>query len=215
MRGLRNAMQVTVNTVRTARDQIAAHKQELEATRLRLRQRTEELATARRQQHATLMQVRKQQDHLEGDVSDISEKIAEQLAQQAGVLPAGPIRPGAHGLIWPVNGPVVSGFGPRWGSFHEGIDIAVPTGTSIRAAASGSVSIAGSVGGYGNYTCVDHGGGLSTCYAHQERILVSVGQEVAQAQVIGVSDCTGHCLGPHVHFEVRVNGQAVDPLGYL
>ena len=215
VRGLRNAMQATVNTVRTARNQIAAHKQELEATRLRLRQRTEELATARRQQHATLVEVRKQQDHLEGDVSDISEKIAEQLAQQAGVLPAGPIRPGAHGLIWPVNGPVVSGFGPRWGSFHEGIDIAVPTGTSIRAAASGSVSIAGSVGGYGNYTCVDHGGGLSTCYAHQERILVSVGQEVAQAQVIGVSDCTGHCLGPHVHFEVRVNGQAVDPLGYL
>jgi murein DD-endopeptidase MepM/ murein hydrolase activator NlpD len=215
VRGLRNAMQATVITVRTARDQIAAHKQELEATRLRLRQRTEELATARRQQHATLMQVREQQDHLEGDVSNISEKIAEQLAQQAGVLPAGPIRPGAHGLIWPVNGPVVSGFGPRWGSFHEGIDIAVPTGTSIRAAASGSVSIAGSVGGYGNYTCVDHGGGLATCYAHQERILVSVGQEVAQAQVIGVSDCTGHCLGPHVHFEVRVDGQAVDPLGYL
>jgi len=215
VRGLRNAMQVTVITVRTARDQIAAHKQELEATRLKLDQRTEELAAARRQQHATLMQVRKQQDHLEGDVSDISEKIAEQLAQQAGVLPAGPIRPGGHGLIWPVNGPVVSGFGPRWGSFHEGIDIAVPTGTPIRAAASGSVSIAGSVGGYGNYTCIDHGGGLSTCYAHQERILVSVGQEVAQAQVIGVSDCTGHCLGPHVHFEVRVNGQAVDPLGYL
>jgi murein DD-endopeptidase MepM/ murein hydrolase activator NlpD len=215
VRGLRNAMQVTVNTVRTARDQIAAHKQELEATRLKLHQRTEQLATARRQQHATLMEVRKQQDHLEGDVSDISEKIAEQLAQQAGVLPAGPIRPGADGLIWPVNGPVVSGFGPRWGSFHEGIDIAVPTGTPIRAAASGSVSIAGSVGGYGNYTCVDHGGGLSTCYAHQERILVSVGQEVAQAQVIGISDCTGHCLGPHVHFEVRVNGQAVDPLGYL
>ena len=161
------------------------------------------------------MQVRKQQDHLEGDLTDISQKIAEQLAQQAGVLPAGPIRPGGHGLIWPVNGSVVSGFGPRWGSFHEGIDIAVPTGTPIRAAASGSVSIAGSVGGYGNYTCVDHGGGLSTCYAHQERILVSVGQEVAQAQVIGVSDCTGHCLGPHVHFEVRVNGQAVDPLGYL
>ena len=120
VRGLRNAMEVTVNTVRTARDQIAAHKQELEATRLRLRQRTEELATARRQQHATLMQVRKQQDHLEGDVSNISEKIAEQLAQQAGVLPAGPIRPGAHGLIWPVNGPVVSGFGPRLGQLPRG-----------------------------------------------------------------------------------------------
>jgi murein DD-endopeptidase MepM/ murein hydrolase activator NlpD len=215
VRDLRNAMQTTVDTIRTARDQIAARKQELEATRLKLAKRTEQLATARRKQHATLTQVRKQQNNLEGDLSNISQKIAEQLAQQSGVLPAGPIRPGGHGLIWPVNGPVVSGFGMRWGQMHEGIDIAVPTGTQIRAAASGTVSIAGVEGGYGNYTCVDHGGGLSTCYAHQEQILVSSGQHVAQAQTIGISDCTGHCLGPHVHFEVRVNGQAVDPLGYL
>jgi murein DD-endopeptidase MepM/ murein hydrolase activator NlpD len=215
VRGLRNEMQITVNTVRTARDQIATHKQELEATRLKLRKRTDQLATARRAQHSTLTKLRNHQENLEGDLSDISQKIAEQLAAQTGALPAGPVRAGSGRFIWPVNGPVVSGFGPRWGSFHEGIDIAVPTGTQIRAAASGSVSIAGSVSGYGNYTCIDHGGGLSTCYAHQERILVSVGQQVAQAQIIGISDCTGHCLGPHVHFEVRVNGQAVDPLGYL
>jgi murein DD-endopeptidase MepM/ murein hydrolase activator NlpD len=214
VRGLRNAMQVTVDTVRTARDQIAARKQELETTRLKLRKRTEQLATARRKQHATLMRVRKQQDDLEGDLSEISQKIAEQLAQQTGALPAGPIRGGSGMFIWPVNGPVVSGFGPRWGSFHEGIDIAVPTGTPIRAAASGSVSIAGVEGGYGNYTCITHSGGLSTCYAHQERILVSGGQ-VAQGQIIGLVGCTGHCFGPHLHFEVRVNGQAVDPLGYL
>jgi murein DD-endopeptidase MepM/ murein hydrolase activator NlpD len=215
VRALRNEMQVTVNTVRSARDQIAAHKQELEATRLKLHQRTDELATARRKQHSTLTQVRKQKDDLEGDLSDISQKIADQLAAQTGALPAGPVRSGSGMFIWPVNGPVVSGFGMRWGRMHEGIDIAVPTGTQIRAAASGSVSIAGSVSGYGNYTCINHGGGLSTCYAHQEQILVSVGQEVSQAQIIGISDCTGHCLGPHVHFEVRVNGQAVDPLGYL
>jgi murein DD-endopeptidase MepM/ murein hydrolase activator NlpD len=215
VRALRNEMRVTVNTVRSARDQIAAHKQELAATREKLKQRTTELATARRKQHATLSQVRKQQDDLEGDLSDISQKIAEQLAANTGSLPAGPIRGGSGMFIWPVNGPVVSGFGMRWGRMHEGIDIAVPTGTPVRAAAAGSVSIAGEVSGYGNYTCIDHGGGLSTCYAHQERILVSVGQQVAQAQVIGISDCTGHCLGPHVHFEVRVNGQAVDPLGYL
>jgi murein DD-endopeptidase MepM/ murein hydrolase activator NlpD len=215
VRELRNEMQVTVNTVRAARDQIAARKQELEATQLKLRQRTDELAAARRRQHTTLMRVRNQQDDLEGDLSSISQKIAEQLAANTGSLPAGPVRGGSGMFIWPVNGPVVSGFGPRWGSFHEGIDIAVPTGTPIRAAASGSVSIAGSVSGYGNYTCIDHGGGLSTCYAHQERILVSVGEQVSQAQIIGISDCTGHCLGPHVHFEVRVNGQAVDPLGYL
>jgi murein DD-endopeptidase MepM/ murein hydrolase activator NlpD len=215
VRGLRNEMQVTVNTVRAARDEIAARKQELEATREELKQRTAELATARRKQHATLTQVRKQQDDLEGDLSAISQKIAEQLAANTGSLPAGPIRGGSGMFIWPVNGPVVSGFGMRWGRMHEGIDIAVPTGTPIRAAAAGSVSIAGPAGGYGNYTCISHGGALSTCYAHQERILVSVGQQVAQAQVIGISDCTGHCLGPHVHFEVRVNGQAVDPLGYL
>ena len=215
VRGLRNEMQVTVKTVRAARDQIAARKQELEATRQSLHQRTEELAAARRKQHATLMQVRKQQDHFEGDLSEISQKIAEQLAASTGALPAGPVRAGSGMFIWPVNGPVVSGFGMRWGQMHEGIDIAVPTGTQIRAAASGTVSIAGPAGGYGNYTCIDHGGSLSTCYAHQEQILVSSGQQVAQAQVIGISDCTGHCLGPHVHFEVRVNGQAVDPLGYL
>ncbi len=215
VRGLRNEMQVTVNAVRAARDEIAARKQELEATREELKQRTAELATARRKQHATLTQVRKQQDDLEGDLSAISQKIAEQLAANTGSLPAGPIRGGSGMFIWPVNGPVVSGFGMRWGRMHEGIDIAVPTGTPIRAAAGGSVSIAGPAGGYGNYTCISHGGALSTCYAHQERILVSVGQQVAQAQVIGISDCTGHCLGPHVHFEVRVNGQAVDPLGYL
>ena len=215
VRGLRDEMQVTVKQVRAARDAIAARKQELAATRAKLKTRTAELAAARRKQHATLEAVRKRQDDLEGDLTAISQKIAEQLAQQASVLPAGPIRPGGHGLIWPVSGPVVSGFGMRWGRMHEGIDIAVPTGTQIRAAASGTVSIAGPEGGYGNYTCVDHGGGLSTCYAHQERILVSSGQHVAQAQIIGISDCTGHCLGPHVHFEVRVGGQAVDPLGYL
>jgi murein DD-endopeptidase MepM/ murein hydrolase activator NlpD len=215
VRGLRNEMRLTVNTVRSARDQIAVRKQQLEATRLKLHQRTEELATARRRQHSTLTQVRNQQRDLEGDVSDISQKIADQLAANSGALPAGPVRAGSGMFIWPVNGPVVSGFGMRWGRMHEGIDIAVPTGTQIRAAASGTVSIAGVEGGYGNYTCIDHGGGLSTCYAHQEQILVSSGQQVSQAQVIGISDCTGHCFGPHVHFEVRVNGQAVDPLGYL
>jgi murein DD-endopeptidase MepM/ murein hydrolase activator NlpD len=163
--------------------------------------------------------VRNQQDHLEGNLSDISQKIAEQLSVATGALPAGPIRAGGHGLIWPVNGPITSGYGPRnignGYEFHPGIDIGVPTGTPIRAAASGSVTIAGPEGGYGNYTCIDHGGGLSTCYAHQERFLVSVGQQVAQGQIIGLSDCTGYCFGPHLHFEVRIDGQTTDPLGYL
>ncbi len=215
VRGLRNEMQVTVNTVRAARDAIAARKAELDAAKAKLKLRKADLAAARRTQHATLEAVRKRQDDLEGDLSEISEKIAEQLAESSGLLPAGPIRPGNGMMIWPVNGPVVSGFGPRWGRMHEGIDIAAPTGTSIRAAASGSIRIAGSVGGYGTYTCVDHGGGLSSCYAHQSSLAVSVGQSVAQGQIIGGVGCTGHCFGPHLHFEVRVSGQAVDPLGYL
>ena len=123
--------------------------------------------------------------------------------------------PSASGLVWPVSGPVVSPFGMRWGRLHAGIDIAVPSGTPIHAAAAGTVVIAGWEGGYGNYTCIDHGGGLATCYAHQESFAVGVGSHVAQGQVIGYSDCTGHCFGPHVHFEVRINGTPVDPLGYL
>jgi murein DD-endopeptidase MepM/ murein hydrolase activator NlpD len=214
VRGLRNQMRITVETVRAARDQIAARKQELEATRIKLKARTAELAAARRKQHATLMRLRDHKEHLEGDLSEISQKIAEQLAQQTGALPAGPIRAGSGQFIWPVNGSVVSGFGMRWGRMHEGIDIAAPTGTQIRAAASGSISLAGTSGGYGNYTCLSHGGGLSTCYAHQSQILVS-GGSVAQGQTIGLVGCTGHCYGPHLHFEVRVGGQAVDPLGYL
>jgi peptidoglycan hydrolase CwlO-like protein len=109
VRDLRNEMQVTVNTVRAARDEIAVRKAELDATRASLKKRTSELAMARRKQHGTLTKVRKQQDNLEGDLSEISQKIAEQLGAGTGALPAGPIRAGGHGLIWPVNGPITSG----------------------------------------------------------------------------------------------------------
>ena len=117
------------------------------------------------------------------------------------------------GLIWPVSGPVVSGFGMRWGRMHEGIDIAAPTGAPIRAAASGSIIYSGWMGGYGNLVVIDHGGGLATAYAHLSSF--GAGGHVAQGQTIGYVGCTGHCFGPHLHFEVRVNGSPVDPLGYL
>ncbi|MEK6273757.1 MAG: peptidoglycan DD-metalloendopeptidase family protein [Actinomycetota bacterium] len=122
--------------------------------------------------------------------------------------------PSASGLIWPVNGPVVSPFGMRWGRLHAGIDIGVGYGTPIHASASGTVIFAGWMGGYGNFVIVDHGGGLSTGYAHQSSIAVG-GGSVSQGQVIGYVGCTGHCFGPHLHFEVRINGSPVDPLGYL
>ena len=80
---------------------------------------------------------------------------------------------------------------------------------------AGVVALAGPAGGYGNYTCINHGGGLSTCYAHQSSIQVSVGQHVSQGQVIGLTGCTGLCFGPHLHFEVRINGGVVNPMNYL
>jgi murein DD-endopeptidase MepM/ murein hydrolase activator NlpD len=115
--------------------------------------------------------------------------------------------------VWPVNGPLVSPFGMRWGRLHAGVDISAPAGTPVRAAASGRVIYAGWMGGYGNLVVIDHGGGLATAYAHLSSIWG--GGSVSQGQGIGAVGCTGSCTGNHLHFEVRVNGQPVDPFGYL
>jgi murein DD-endopeptidase MepM/ murein hydrolase activator NlpD len=122
--------------------------------------------------------------------------------------------PSSSGFVWPVSGSVVSPFGWRWGRMHEGIDIAAGYGAPVVAAASGSVISAGWMGGYGNLVIVDHGGGIATAYAHLSSFAVG-GGTVSQGQTVGYVGCTGHCYGPHLHFEVRVNGSAVDPLGYL
>lgn len=221
VRDLRNQTRAVVDRLRLVRDRIesarnaiAAHKREIERTRASIESRQSELVGARAKRQQVLDRISEHEQELEGEIGDISAEIAEQLVGSS-VLPAGPIQGGSSGLIWPVNGAVVSGFGMRWGRMHEGVDIAVPAGTPIRAAASGTVSLAGPSGGYGNYTCVDHGGGLATCYAHQSAIAVSSGAGVSQGQVIGYVGCTGHCFGDHLHFEVRVNGAAVDPMGYL
>jgi murein DD-endopeptidase MepM/ murein hydrolase activator NlpD len=229
VRDLRDQVKSTVarlrsakNQIESARDAIAAEEQALASARSAVQQRQSTLVEARRSREAALSRITKTEQELDGDVASIQAELAATLAGTgSSPLPAGPIRGGnGSGLIWPVDGPVVSGFGSRFGGseFHEGIDIAVPSGTPIRAAASGTVIFTeseASSGGYGNFTCIDHGGGLSTCYAHQESFAVSAGQQVSQGQVIGYSDCTGHCFGPHVHFEVRINGAPTDPMGYL
>jgi len=141
---------------------------------------------------------------------------AQSAATTSASGPAAP--PPASGdavLSWPVSGPVTSGFGSRWGRMHEGIDIAVGSGTPVRAAAAGTVVYAGSMGGYGNVVVIDHGNGLSTAYAHNSSLGVQQGSTVGSGSVIALSGSTGHSTGPHVHFEVRVNGVPVDPLGYL
>jgi murein DD-endopeptidase MepM/ murein hydrolase activator NlpD len=202
-------------------DAIQQRRDAVSLVRSQLVDRRDAYARVRSSKSVALAGTRQSRQHLEGDLAAMvreNARIQAQLASaQNGSAPvsSGPIRPGSGGLIWPVNGPIVSPFGMRWGRLHAGVDIAVPSGTPVHAAKSGRVLIAGWVGGYGNYTCIGHGGGLSTCYGHQSSIGVSVGQTVTQGQVIGSSGCTGHCLGPHVHFETRINGVPVDPMGYL
>jgi murein DD-endopeptidase MepM/ murein hydrolase activator NlpD len=127
-----------------------------------------------------------------------------------------PVAAVSAGYIWPVNGPLNSRFGPRWGTFHSGIDIGAGYGTGVSAAASGQVVLASYSGyGYGNYIIVRHGDGSETLYAHLSSIWVSLGQYVGEGEIIGAVGCTGWCTGPHLHFEVRIGGSPVDPLAYL
>ena len=203
-----SAASVAVITAKTAdarsvRDELAAGRDTLLAAR-RLKQSA--LSSARDSRAEQLAEV----EALAAQSAALAAAIRD---AQAGSTGSG--APSAAGFIWPVNGPVVSGFGMRWGRMHEGIDIAASLGTPIHAAASGTVIHAGWLGGYGNLVVVDHGDGLATAYAHASAILVAVGQQVSQGDTLSLVGSTGNSTGPHLHFEVRVNGSAVDPLLYL
>lgn len=118
--------------------------------------------------------------------------------------------------MFPVtNWNVTSNFGYRWGRLHAGTDVGVPIGTTVRASRGGQVITAGWVGGYGNCVIIDHGDGVATRYGHLSEVTVSVGQYVDQGEQIALSGNTGRSTGPHLHFEIRINGEAVDPLPYL
>jgi murein DD-endopeptidase MepM/ murein hydrolase activator NlpD len=173
------------------------------------------LAGKRKMQKGQLASTREQEKVLIAEANALAAEDAGIRGQLAAAQGAGDTTPSSQGLIWPVSGPVTSPFGYRWGRLHAGIDIGVPYGTPIHAAASGTIVLAGWTGGYGNYTCIDHGGGLATCYGHQSSYAVSSGAQVSQGQVIGYVGNTGHSFGAHLHFEVRINGNPVDPLGYL
>jgi len=190
---------------RTARDQLAANRDTLSAAR-ELKQGA--VVSSRETREEYLAEV----DALAAQSASLAAAIRD---AQAGAGSTGTGVPSAAGFIWPVDGVVVSGFGMRWGRMHEGIDIAASSGTPIRAAASGTVIHAGWLGGYGNLVVIDHGNGLATAYAHASSILVGVGQQVAQGETVSLVGSTGHSSGPHLHFEVRINGVAVDPLLYL
>jgi murein DD-endopeptidase MepM/ murein hydrolase activator NlpD len=208
--GLERRKQLVATQILRRRDAIASVRDQLVSSQTSLR-------SARNGRRTVLARVRNTRHGLEGDLASLEReqaRVQSALAGAGGKL--GAIKHGSGRLIWPVNGPIVGAFGEqRPGHVHAGIDIAVGTGTPIRAADAGRVVLMGWVGGYGNYTCIQHTGSLSTCYAHQSRFGTSNGAAVRQGQVIGYVGCTGHCFGPHLHFETRVNGSPVNPLGYL
>jgi murein DD-endopeptidase MepM/ murein hydrolase activator NlpD len=215
--------------MRLARERTADVKAEVAKETAVLAEKTEEQRAA----HATLLArqaalnaavaekkgllsaTESERKHDEEDLDELqaaSAALAAQLQSSSGGSTGSGVS--ASGLIWPVSGVVTSGFGWRWGRMHEGIDISAPTGTAVRAAASGSIVFAGWMGGYGQLVVIDHGNGLATAYAHLSSIWIG-GGSVSQGQGVGAVGCTGSCTGSHLHFEVRVNGSAVDPMGYL
>jgi murein DD-endopeptidase MepM/ murein hydrolase activator NlpD len=221
MQEIRNATRKTRAQVAAVTRQVAARTLEQRSVRDRLAWDQRQLATARRDKQATLANVQEDKAHALEHMRSLQEQSATlaariRSAQSAAAVVPGPTgRPSSAGFIWPVQGVLTSGFGWRWGRMHEGIDLAVGVGTPVVAAASGTVIVAGWLGGYGNLVVIDHGNGISTAYGHNTSVTVGVGQSVAQGQLISYSGSTGHSTGPHVHFEVRINGTPVDPLGYL
>jgi murein DD-endopeptidase MepM/ murein hydrolase activator NlpD len=203
--------------------QIESQRDQVSAVRAGVVDRRDRIANARAAKITLVRSSRDRRHELQDEVEELREaqaKVQARLAGFSGPVSAGPIKPGSGGLIWPVNGPITSPFceSRSWESCHPGIDIGVPAGTPIRAAGSGKVVLmqsAASSGGYGNFTCVQHAGALSTCYAHQSRFGTSLGAAVSQGQVIGYVGCTGRCFGDHLHFETRINGAVVNPMNYL
>jgi len=219
MRDLRTRTGKTKARVAAITRVVKVRTEQQRALKNQLVARQQGLSEARTARKQSLAEVREDARHFASEAAALQAQSANLAAQihasRATVTySSSDSTPSASGLIWPVSGPVVSPFGMRWGRMHEGIDIAVGYGTPIVAAASGVVIYAGWMGGYGNLIIIDHGGGLATAYGHQSSFAVG-GGSVSQGQTIGYVGCTGHCFGPHLHFEVRINGSPVDPLGYL
>lgn len=202
--------------------QILARRNAVASVRERVVAQRDNFAGARSARNGLLSGVRGSRREAQEDVAALRRESAR-VTKRLQALGAGPsTMPGPAGggsglMVWPVTGTITSPFCERrsYESCHPGIDIAAPTGTPIRAASTGRVVIAGPQGAYGNFTCVQHTSAVTSCYGHQSSIGVSVGQRVRQGQVIGAVGSTGRSTGPHLHWEVRLNGSPVDPANYL
>jgi murein DD-endopeptidase MepM/ murein hydrolase activator NlpD len=200
-----------------ARDQADSEQQRIAGLYAQQQSALANSASAEQTYNAKVADLGAQQAQLASEFEATSNEIAAQLAQ-SGDTPSF----GNGTFIRPIAGaPITSGFGYRTDpitgqqALHAGIDFGASCGTPIRAAGSGQVLSAAPNDGYGNATVINHGGGLATLYGHQSAFAVSAGQVVAQGQVIGYVGSTGKSTGCHLHFEVRVNGNPVSPLGYL
>ena len=180
-----------------------------------------------------LADTRRQRDSLSSHVSELENStlaLEDEIQRTISYnqIMTGPTSQRAGSRVWgtgpyltPTQGPITSPFGyrvhPIFGTlrFHTGIDIGAYSGDPILAADSGVVIDAGWMGGYGNCLIIDHGGGYSTLYAHCSQLFVTYGQGVTKGQQVAAVGSTGNSTGPHLHFEVRINGEPVDPLGFI
>lgn len=222
--------QKLLDDINTQQEEMVKKKEELETIRDRsakllaeAKAAETELEAKKQQQKTTLEQNKKSQqaiidenEKLEAESNALREKIRQLQAGRKG---------GTVGTVsnWPLPGyyEVSSSYGwrthPITGrrTMHSGIDIPAPTGTAIHSVGAGDVIFAGWYGGYGNAIVIDHGGGTSTLYGHLSRLAVSEGRKVSQGQIIGYVGSTGFSTGPHLHFEVRINGNTSDPMRYF
>jgi murein DD-endopeptidase MepM/ murein hydrolase activator NlpD len=232
---LRDETNDLLGDLKVARDKAQAERDVVDGQRANLQSERDSQAAVRYQvsveiadYQSLLQEVLSRKDEFQAQAQDLaaqSEAVAEELGRrqaQAQSDASSSSSSGTGGLADPLpHIEINSGFGyrvhPIYGTvlLHTGDDLAADSGDPIHAAADGVVVSAGWLGGYGNATVIDHGGGLATLYGHQSVILVSPGQHVVKGQVIGKVGCTGSCTGPHLHFEVRINGNPVDPTPYL
>lgn len=234
-----------ISEIKKERAQIEAHKKKLEEDRAKLVElekaalaKQAEIEQKKAERNVVLQKAQNDRavamqaiEELNASSAQISAMLKERQAARAAAAAAAAQSAGQGSsytwvqgtgqLGWPVSGEITSPYGyrvhPIWGTtiYHSGIDIGVDEGTPVHAADSGAIVWSGWMGGYGYAVVIDHGNGLSTLYGHNSELAVDEGQSVSKGQVVAYAGSTGNSTGPHVHFEVRENGDPVDPMGYL
>ena len=211
--------------IEAKKDELQQKKNKLDALAEEAKKAEDQIRAKKEEQQQIMNEAKRQKDAaaaMEADLIAESNNVRRLIQARSGSLQGeGTVVQGSGTFIWPCNGPITSPFGyrthPIFGTtiYHAGMDIGVDYGTPIHAADGGTVILAGWCGGYGNAVIIDHGNGLQTLYGHNTSVAVSEGQAVSQGEVIAYAGSTGYSTGPHCHFEVRENGEAVDPMGYL